>query len=83
MQEWKDNINEWLSSIDIDQFMRQYEHAHKDFIFLGPSPIDFDSKKIYGECVWEELCHFNLRKLLKRNKKKIGVIFKLKIPKCF
>jgi hypothetical protein len=76
-EEWKDNINEWLSSVDIEQVMRQYERAHKDFIFLGPSPIDFDSKKIYGECVWEELCHFNLRKLLKRNKKKIGIVFNL------
>jgi len=74
-QEWKKNPNEWLSSIDIIKVMKQYEKAYKCFEFMGPSPIDFDTKTLYGECVWEELCNFNLEKLLKNGKNKIGIIF--------
>jgi len=75
--EWKKNKNEWLSSVDIEKVMRQYEHMDKKFSFFGPSPIDFDSKMLYGECVWEELCHFNLENLLKKHKNKFGMVFNL------
>lgn len=73
--EWKKNPNEWLSSEDIIKVMKQYEKAYKCFDFMGPSPIDFDTKKLYGECVWEELCNFNLADQIKKGKTKIGVIF--------
>jgi hypothetical protein len=73
--EWKKNPNEWLSSLDIIKVMKQYEKAYKCFEFIGPSPIDFDTKKIYGECVWEELCNFNLEDQIKHRKTKIGIIF--------
>jgi len=73
--EWKKNPNEWLSSEDIIQVMKQYEKAYKCFDFLGPSPIDFDTKKMYGECVWDELCNFSLEKQIKKGKTKIGIIF--------
>jgi hypothetical protein len=75
--EWRKNKNEWLSSVDIEKVMKQYERKDKQFLFLGPSPIDFDTKLLYGECVWDELCHFNLARLLKKNKTKIGIIFNL------
>ena len=73
--EWKKNPNEWLSSVDIMKVMKQYEKAHKEFDFIGPTPINFNTKKLYGECVWEELCKFNLDKLIKKGKTKIGIIF--------
>jgi len=73
--EWKKNPNEWLSSVDIMKVMKQYEKAYKCFDFIGPTPIDFDTRKIYGECVWEELCNFNLAKQIKDGKTKIGIIF--------
>jgi hypothetical protein len=76
-QEWKENPNEWLSSMDIIKVMKQYEKAYKCFEFIGPSPIDYDTKKLYGECVWDELCHFNLADQIKKGKTKIGVIFNL------
>lgn len=76
-KEWEKNKNEWLSSVDLENVMKQYENKDKGFIFLGPSPIDFDSKKLYGECVWDELCHFNLMEMLKKDKKRIGMIFNL------
>jgi hypothetical protein len=48
-EEWKSNPNEWLSSMDINKVMKQYEKAYKCFEFIGPSPIDYDTKKMYGE----------------------------------
>ena len=73
--EWKKNPNEWLSSVDIMKVMKQYEKAYKCFDFMGPTPINFDTKKLYGECVWEELCKFDLENLIKKGKTKIGIIF--------
>ena len=74
-QEWKKNPNEWLSSLDIVAVMNQYEKKYKCFEFIGPSPIDYDTHRLNGECVWEELCHFNLQNQIKRGKTKIGIIF--------
>jgi hypothetical protein len=71
---WKYNLNEWLSSKDLRDVMRQYEEKHKDFVFLGPSPIDFD-EKVSDYCVWPELCDISMRKLINRKKEKIGIIF--------
>jgi len=73
--EWKKNPNEWLTSSDIINVMKQYEKAYKCFDFIGPSPIDFDTKKMFGECVWDELCNFNLAEQIKNGKTKIGMIF--------
>jgi hypothetical protein len=72
---WKKNPTEWLSSVDIENVMKQYERAYKCFDFIGPSPIDFDTNKLYGKCVWEELCHFDLKKHITKGKNKIGIIF--------
>ena len=74
---WNKNTNEWLSSIDILKVMNQYEKKYKCFDFLGPSPIDYDTHMLQGECVWEELCHFNLKKQMKKGFNKFGVIFNL------
>lgn len=73
--EWKDNPNEWLSNIDIMKVMKQYEKAYPCFDFMGPSPINFDTKKLHGRCVWEELCNFNLKEQIDKGKTKIGIIF--------
>jgi hypothetical protein len=76
-EDWKKNPNEWLSSLDILKVMNQYEKKYKCFDFLGPSPIDYDTHQLYGECVWEELCHFDLDNQIKKGHTKIGVIFNL------
>lgn len=75
--EWKDNINEWLSDDDILNVLSQYEDAHKDFVFLGPSYIDFDYKLNTNECVENSLCKFSLPEYIKKGKTKIGIIFNL------
>ena len=74
---WEKNPYEWLTSVEMTTVMKQYEKAYPCFEFLGPSPIDFDSHKMYGECVWEEICQFNLKSAIKRGKTKIGLIFNL------
>ena len=74
---WLENPNEWLSSLDIIKVMKQWEQRYKCFKFMGPSPIDYDTHKMFGECVWDELCKFNLKNHLKNKNKKIGVIFNL------
>ena len=74
-QEWKKKPNEWLTSIDIINVMKQYEKAYKCFDFIGPTPIDFDTRKLYGECVWDELCNFSIEEQIKNGKTKIGIIF--------
>jgi hypothetical protein len=76
-KQWKKNPDEWLNSVDIMKFMKQYERIHKDFDFMGPSPIDYDTRLISDECVWEELCKFNLKKIINSGKTKIGIIFNL------
>lgn len=76
-EKWKKNPNEWLSSIDILKVMNQYDKKYKCFEFMGPSPIDYDTHQLYGECVWEELCNFNLVEQIKKGKTKIGIIFNL------
>lgn len=72
---WDKNPTTWLTSLDIIRVMKQYEYAYPNFLFIGPSPIDFDSRVEYNECVWDELCNFNLEKLLKKGKNKIGIVF--------
>ena len=72
---WKKNPTEWLTSLDIEKVMKQYEKKYNNFNFLGPSPIDFDKKLQYGECVWEEFCKFDLETQVKKGKTKFGMIF--------
>ena len=76
-KEWRKKPLEWITSVEMIDVMRQYEKAYPDFEFLGPSPIDFGSHKAFGECVWEDICQFNLKSFLKRGIKKIGIIFNL------
>jgi len=72
---WLTNKNEWLSSNDITDVMRQYEDAYDHFKFFGPSPIDFDALEYKNHCVWPEICHFDVDKMRQQNKTNLGFIF--------
>jgi hypothetical protein len=72
--EWDTNPNEWLTNYDILDVLNQYEIAYPQFLFLGPSPIDFD-KKINATCVERSLCQFSVKKCLADGKPKVGIIF--------
>lgn len=74
--DWKLNINEWLSDADIEKVIKQYQEAHGEFEFYGPSYIDFDTI-VDGRCVEEPLCKFSLQDCVARGKTKIGFSFNL------
>jgi len=76
-KKWESNPREWLNTIDIRDVMNQYEIKHPDFEFIGPVPMDFDSKVGFGQCVINELCNIKLASLLEKGKRKLGVIFNL------
>ena len=76
-ESWESNPKEWLSSDEILDVMKQYEHTHPEFVFLGPSPIDFEKKTLFNDCIWEDLCKFDLRQYIEKGKTKIGIIFNL------
>ena len=76
-ESWNDNMNTWLSTIDILKVMKQYEKKHPDFIFIGPVPIDFNYRISFGMCISNELCNFNLEKFINSGKKRLGVVFNL------
>jgi hypothetical protein len=63
---WITNPSTWLSSVDITKIMSQYEKSYPNFKFIGPSPIDFDSKELFSTCVWEQLCNFNLKNYIQK-----------------
>ena len=74
-ESWKTDPNVWLNSTDIISLMKQYESKFKYFKFIGPSPIDFDKKKHFGNCVWNDLCNFSLKELINQGKDIIGIIW--------
>jgi len=80
-KEWKNNPNTWLTNYDIDKVLKQYSKAYKCFSYIGPSPIDYDSKDTYEsfkqKCVCNSLCNFNINKYLKQNKNCVAVVFNL------
>ncbi len=76
-KKWEENPREWLNTIDIRDVMNQYEIKHPDFEFIGPVPMDFDSKVGFGQCVVNELCNVSLKSLLDKGKNKLGVVFNL------
>ena len=77
-KEWKKNPNTWLSNYDILEVLKQYESTYKKFKFIGPTPIDFESRPYNNNnCVWEELCNFTISNMKKQKKNKIGIIFNL------
>lgn len=77
--EWKSNPNEWLSNIDIDTVMKQYEKKYPYFKFIKSSPIDFDERpeSMGKSCVSRELCEFSLKKTLEKGIRKVGMVFNL------
>lgn len=75
--EWKQDPNTWLSNFDILNVLKQYEKAYPTFEFIGPTPIDFDTRLSDKQCVTRDLCQFYLNEQKKNGKTKIGIIFNL------
>ena len=76
-KKWDTNPIEWLNTIDIRDVMNQYEIKYPEFEFVGPVPMDFDTKLGFGQCVVDELCKVKLNNLIAKGDTKLGVIFNL------
>jgi hypothetical protein len=61
--------NQWLSTLNIRDVLKQYEDVYPDFIALGPVPIDF------CRLAYNEVCHINLKQVLAKGKRRIGIVF--------
>jgi len=72
----------WLSDEDIKDVLNQYEQAYSHFAFIGPSPIDYNTRLNDNNCVCPKLCNLNIEKYLQPDNGKnpiteIGVVFNL------
>jgi hypothetical protein len=61
----------WLSTLDINKSMEQYEKKYKGFKFFGAVPMDF------AELPQLEVSDIDYDELLKNNITRIGIIFNL------
>lgn len=77
--EWNSDPHTWLSNIDIDNVMYQYEKSenYKDFKFLGVFPVDFRSTEYTGSCLYREICSLDIKELYEKGIKHIGMIINL------
>jgi len=76
-KKWVSNPLEWLNTIDIRDVLNQYEIKYPEFEFIGPVPMDFDTKLGFGQCVVDELCNVKMENLFKKGDTKLGVVFNL------
>ena len=77
--EWIKNPLEWLTNLDIDSVMEQYQEKYTDFEYLGTTSIDYDYiiDKATGKCVEDLLCKFDLAKTIARGKQRFAAVFNL------
>lgn len=75
--EWKSDMNTWLSNFEIMDVLKQYEHKHSDFLFIGPTTIDFATKIREDRCIQQSMCSFNVKELIQQKKYKIGIVINL------
>lgn len=62
---------EWLSTTHINDVIAQYQQIHKDFLFLGAVPYDFDDLPVLG------ISNLKFDELERDNKHKIGIVINL------
>jgi hypothetical protein len=77
-REWKKDPKMWLSNIDIENVMNQYndEETYK-YHFLGVFPIDFADKTLFGSCLYPEICNLDVVPLFKKGIRYLGMITNL------
>ena len=62
---------EWLSTSHINDSVSQYQQVHKDFLFLGAVPLDFEELPVLG------ISELDFADLEKQGKSKIGIVINL------
>jgi hypothetical protein len=70
-EEWKRDVknNRWVSNWEIDDILFREDDRNKHFYYWGAYPIDFD------DCKVSPLCKFSLRRHLKDQHNKVGMVF--------
>ena len=64
---WYSNPRTWLSNYDIHDVMVQYNACKKfKYCFLGVFPIDFSISSTDGTCLYNQFCHFDVKKYCKK-----------------
>jgi hypothetical protein len=84
-REWYKNPRTWLNTFDILDVMKQYEKKHKNFLFLGVYPIDFQSTYSNGQCIGDfklanqrhDLCNFHIKNLIINKKSQFAMVLNL------
>lgn len=61
----------WLSTTNINEVINQYHDVHKDFLFLGTVPYDFQEIHELG------LNNYNFEKVYNSGKTKLGMVINL------
>jgi hypothetical protein len=74
--EWLNNPKQWLSNIDINKVLSQYEVKYPEFKSFGALPIDF-ALKSGNKCIINNICNISLSELINNGKKNIGIVFNL------
>ena len=62
---------DWLSTININEVLEQYQEVHSEFLFLGAVPYDFEDLPILG------LNKLNFKELEENHKTKLGLVINL------
>lgn len=75
--DWKHNDRAWLSNVDIEKVMRQYEAKYRNFDFLGVVPVDFAQKLYRNQCVVQKLCDFDVDHFAEHGKTRLGCVINL------
>ena len=72
---WKSNLEEWLSSLDIESVQKEYVKMIPGYYFAGCVPIDFDKHSETGKCIVSALCSMDIRAMYKKGIHRIGIVF--------
>jgi len=73
-KKWNKNKNTWLSTLDINYVLKQYE-VNSNYKYIGAVPIDFDNEIAMGFCVVNELCKLDIRKIYLHGIRRLGTVF--------
>jgi hypothetical protein len=70
---WRNNLNAWLSNVDIDNVLNQYESLYNGYKHISTASIDF-AEKNDGRCINRILCDFDIMSYIKRKLTKISIV---------
>jgi hypothetical protein len=78
-EDWLDDPKAWLSNVDIEEVMIQYEASVPDFRFVGVFPSDFSApiSSLSSKCVSQDMCDLHVKTELSKGKRQIAFVMNL------